>query len=134
MLYDANHMRTLTDSELVRLAYIEQNDPTTTALEKELLRRFEATFKSSEIGKIAILAGISASDMRQLAELQIGFKVPANLIQALEILDRFELYDPDELRTVISYVERLQELAANKTTDFLTDLTELLTQSLEINL
>lgn len=131
MLRDTNRMRTLTDEELLRIAYIERDDLTSTALEIELLRRLDFYSGKHDLLEAIEDIGLTAGDLEPLTELPVGFETTANLMRVLEL---FELYDPARLREVIYCVEKLQALAANKTDDFLTDLTNLLTKAQEIDL
>lgn len=138
------NLRTLSDSEFLRYAHTQINDLTSTDVERELLRRLEAT--DTELFEAAGEAGFVADELTNLAQAMEGFtterviellgvmlelNIDAKpLIEMLRHLDKAGITEADELKEELELANKFKSLA-NDAGDVLTRLTTLITETQE---
>ena len=119
-------LTSLTDEELLRHAEVDFDPLTGTALEAELLRRFrEGLTVADDTGPRVVVVdefGIGdPADLRNRLEVFSDTWTPDVLKKALEVLEEFDVAEPDTLRAQLTKAQ-----AADEATDQLAALLETL--------
>ncbi len=128
----AAHLKALTNEELARALYVEQDALTSSDAEVELLTRFEALLDEQSANQpIADLIGkyeVSAADMKAVIESHPGsLKDQAAL---LALLNGEDIHEPDQLKELLDLVSKFRALASDAG-DFFTRLNDLVTTQQE---
>lgn len=138
------NLRTLSDSEFLRYANNQLDDLTSSDIERELLRRLEAT--DTELFEAASEAEFTADQLTNLAQAMEGFPVQEvtqllgvmleadidakPLINILNVLDDAGITEPDELKEALGFATKFQAIA-NDAGDVLARLSTLVSETQE---
>lgn len=138
------NLRTLTDKEFLRYANAQVDDLTSTDVERELLRRLEAT--DTELFEAASEAEFTADQLTNLSQAMEGFTTERviellgvmlesdidtkDLIEMLRALDQAGITETDELKESLEFAAKFRAIA-NDAGDVFTRLTTLITETQE---
>ena len=138
------NLRTLSDSEFLRYANNQLDDLTSSDIERELLRRLEAT--DTELFEAASEAEFTADGLTNLAQAMEGFTVEQvtellgvmleadieakPLIAMLKVLDEAGITETDELKEALEFATKFQAIA-NDAGDVLARLSTLVSETQE---
>lgn len=138
------NLNTLSDREFLRYANAQLDDLTSTDVERELLRRLEAT--DTDTFEAAQEMEFSGDDLRRLGEAFEGFTIDEvvdllgamlaadveakSLIGILPLLDKAGITESDELKEALEFATKFQAIA-NDAGDVFTRLTTLITETQE---
>ncbi len=138
------NLRTLSDQEFLRFAHNQIDDLTSTDVEREALRRLEAT--DTELFEAASEAEFTADELTNLAQAMEGFTVKEvtellgamlessidvkPLIEILKVLDDASITEPDELKEALEFADKFQAIA-NDAGDVLARLSTLVSETQE---
>lgn len=138
------NLSTLDTATLLRHAYAELDDLTSSDLERELLRRLEAT--DTDAFEAATELGFTGDDLRKLGEAMEGFTTEEvtdllgvmlemdidakPVIEMLRLLDKAGITEPDELQVQIDLAKKFQDVA-NDMAEVLPRLTALINETQE---
>lgn len=128
----AQLMKSMDDEHLLASARAEIDPLTSTALELELIERFETllneTAKVAPIGNLLDEYEVSADDLRAILESHPGsLKDYAAL---LSLLNDQDIHEPDQLKALLDTSEKFRALASDAG-DFFTRLNDLVTTNQE---
>lgn len=138
------NLNTLSDREFLRYAHNQLDDLTSTDVERELLRRLEAT--DTELFEAASEAEFTADELTNLSQAMEGFTAKEvtellgvmleadievkPLIATLKALDAAGIAEVDELKEALEFAAKFQAIA-NDAGDVFTRLTTLISETQE---